>query len=362
MAKLQNVKILTLVGAALLFLLVLWLVPHTPAPVVLFLQESTGRAVVALAHLFGLSAHYNASTQLFGVAGFDMLLAPECVALHYFAILWLTILLMPGQTWRRKLAGGLCCTTALAFLNILRLILLGVIGHSFPDHFAMVHDFVWQIVFAVVTFALCFVWTKSTRSRLLAKGGLLIVSLFSAAGFALLLNLARTSCLTGLVWLTDKLLLLLYTDLPYASRWWAISQKSFVMVRLLDEKVHYLLPGGREFTVYYWQDILGLALFWGLCVGTLWQARFGKSRDWSFPRWFAGVCGGTFLLLLAQIGSMVVLGLLLVSDAEALGKNLLWLMRGVSVLLPVLFWWFVFRSGRAASSMPLELSPEADAS
>lgn len=306
------------------------------------MQQGTGKLVVFASHLLGLSAHYNPDTQLFNVAGFDMRLLEECVALHYHAILTLAIILTPGQLVRRKLAALVCCNAALVFFNILRLILLGVIGNAYPDLFYAVHDYVWQVAFAILTFFLCVAWLKTRRDKRKTRFGFLVASFGFSAVFALIMNAFKLSYLAGLVWLGDKFLLLTRFGEDWSLRWWAITKKSFVMVRLQGEKVFYLTPA-QPFTVSLWQDMLDLALFWGFCAGALlWLWRSNAAL--SLKKITLGMILGTTVLAGVHLATVVILGWLLLADPNMdLGANFLWFIRGISVLLPVALWYLLHR-------------------
>lgn len=343
--RLPSKSLLAVCGAALLFLTVLWLVPHTPEPVYRFMQDGTGFLVVNTAHLLGLPAYYDPSNFYFAVAGFTMQLLEECVALHYHAILILAILLTPGQPWRRKFAALLFCNAALVFFNVMRLILLGIVGAEYPEQFYLVHDFIWQVAFAILTVFLCLAWIRSPSRKSNSRYSVLFYSLVFSGAFALAFNAVKISYLSGLAWAADKILLLSNYETAWSSRWWIAMHNSFVVVRLDGEKIFYALSK-REYSVNLWPDMLGLVLFWGFCAGGLfWLWR--RKEAFSMVRLSLGVCVGSLLLAFVHVSTIVVLGWILRADPEmVLGSNFLWQMRGVSVIFPVFCWWLVWKKVR----------------
>lgn len=342
MAKKNSKSLLGVCGAAVLFLVVLWLVPHIPEPVYRFMQDSTGFLVVKLAALLGLPASYDPSNHHFSVAGFSMQLVEECVALHYHAILTLAILLTPGQKWRRKGVALLCCNATLVFFNVLRLIFLGVVGTAYPIWFDLVHDYLWQVVFALLTVFLCVAWLESPARQARSRYRVLCYSLVFSGLFVLAFNLVKISYLRGVVWLADKVVLLSNFNQAWSARWWLAKQNNFVMVRLKGEKVLYALPD-QEYSVDLWPDMLGLVLFWGFFAGGLyWLWR--RRSTFALVQIGLGLSVGTLLLVLVHVGTVVALGWLLLSDPQMeLGENFLWMVRGLSVLLPISCWWLVWQ-------------------
>ena len=347
----QSVKsLLAVCGAATLFLVVLWLVPHTPVPVYRYLQDGTGFLVVNFAHFLGLSAHYDSSNHYFAVAGFNMRLVEECVALHYHAILTLAVVLTPGQRWRRKMTALILFNAALVFFNVLRLVFIGVVGHEFPTMFELVHDYLWQVAFAILTVFLCMAWIQSPTKQTTSRYSVLLYSLAFSGVFAFAFNNMKITYLTVMVWLADKVILLTNFSQDWGARWWLATQNNFVMVRVNGEKVLYSLPN-RYYSVNLWQEMFGLVLFWGFCAGWLcWLWR--HKEPVLIVRFTLGLIVGTLLLACVHLGTVVVLGWMLVADPKMdLGSNFLWLIRGVSVLLPIVCWWLVWKRTRSSSQI-----------
>lgn len=321
---------------------VLLAVPHLPDSFVLFLQNTTGALVVSASHLIGLTAHYDPVTQLFDVAGFDMLLGPECVALHYWAILTLSILFFPEQSCTRRIIGWFVTSLGLVFFNIVRLIVLGLVGVYAPEYFAAVHDYIWQVAFALLTVLLCFSWVESSRNDKFSPLKIVMGGFLFSGAIAMLLEAFKHSYLSALAWISDKGLVLLYAQLPWDTRKWTAMNKSFVLLRMKNDLHEFILPG-EQYTVNVWLDALGLALFLGGCCSLLvWVVR-RKPSSLLMLRFGVTTVTGSLLLLLMQVFSLILLGQLLSYDqGYDLARNYLWLMRSLSVLAPLLLWWWVW--------------------
>nr|HPR60043.1 hypothetical protein [Prolixibacteraceae bacterium] len=83
------------------------------------------------------------------VNNYPMIIELECSAYHaYLAIIALVLF----SKWKpkQKLAAGSFMFVALAVINSLRIIILGIIGRKYPEVFNLMHDYIWNILLVVV--------------------------------------------------------------------------------------------------------------------------------------------------------------------------------------------------------------------
>jgi exosortase/archaeosortase family protein len=326
-------------GIACLYYIVFWLVPQIPDAVLHVLQDGTGALVVDSAHLLGLSASYNPADHYYEVAGFQMRLLSDCVPVHYHLILSAAILLMPGQPWKRKGVALLFCNAALTFFNILRLVLLGMIGYAYPQVFDFAHDYFAQFFFTILTIFLCFAWLDSPKKHS-PRIGFVIYSLAFSALFAVSLNAIKSQYQYFMAWTADKLLVLSNTDYTWSNKWWILSNNQFSNVRLDGPKFEFVLP--QLFSVNLWNDMMGLCLFWGMALGSFyWFKR--KGHNPSDKTFVTSFLTGTLLLMFLHLSVIVTLGWTLRIDPTMhLAWSFLSFVTGASILLPLACWWFLW--------------------
>jgi len=89
----------------------------------------------------------------------------ECTGVFAFFILSGAILAYPSRGWH-KLLGHIVGLPAVFILNIVRLVLLAVIGEYFSRPvFDFVHEYLWQITFIVVVLLLWVLWIDRVVER-----------------------------------------------------------------------------------------------------------------------------------------------------------------------------------------------------
>ncbi|MBN2261308.1 MAG: hypothetical protein JW735_00220, partial [Prolixibacteraceae bacterium] len=73
----------------------------------------------------------------------------ECSAYHAYLAL-IALVLFSKWKPKQKLIAGSLMFVALAVINSLRIIILGIIGRKYPEAFNLMHDYVWNILLVVV--------------------------------------------------------------------------------------------------------------------------------------------------------------------------------------------------------------------
>ncbi|MDA8099066.1 MAG: archaeosortase/exosortase family protein [Nitrospiraceae bacterium] len=93
---------------------------------------------------------------------FPMEITHECTALQYFAIYCAGVLPFRSHTRAYRLAGILTGFFVIMALNILRIGVLGMVGHYANNLFDLVHVYLLQGAFAVIVFATWFLWVNKS--------------------------------------------------------------------------------------------------------------------------------------------------------------------------------------------------------
>ena len=135
-----------------------------------FIRETTASIVAFFLNLIGVTA--SADGNLVLLKTFPLEIVYECVAVHSAIIYAACVLAYPAAA--RKKAIGMLGVPVLYFIDIIRLVTLGVIGSFYPAAFEYVHQYVWQvgtIIFIVIVFV---VWIDKVAKKESAepkKGG-----------------------------------------------------------------------------------------------------------------------------------------------------------------------------------------------
>jgi exosortase/archaeosortase family protein len=83
------------------------------------------------------------------VNNYPMIIELECSAYHAYLAL-IALVLFSKWKPKQKLIAGSLMFVALAVINSLRIIILGIIGRKYPEAFNLMHDYVWNILLVVV--------------------------------------------------------------------------------------------------------------------------------------------------------------------------------------------------------------------
>ncbi len=84
---------------------------------------------------------------------YPMIVELECSAYHAYIAMF-SLVLFSKWKWKQKLTGGSILFAALAIINSLRIVMLGVIGRTYPQIFNIMHDYVWNILLVIVIWGL----------------------------------------------------------------------------------------------------------------------------------------------------------------------------------------------------------------
>lgn len=87
------------------------------------------------------------------IDNYPMIIELECSAYHAYLAM-ISLIVFSFWNWKQKLTIGAVIFGLLTIINALRIIILGVIGHKFPQLFDIMHDYIWNILLVIVIWAL----------------------------------------------------------------------------------------------------------------------------------------------------------------------------------------------------------------
>ena len=83
------------------------------------------------------------------INNYPMIIEIECSAYHAYIAL-IALVVFSKWTLKQKISIGSILFVAMALLNSIRIIMLGVIGRKFPEVFNLMHDYIWNILLVVI--------------------------------------------------------------------------------------------------------------------------------------------------------------------------------------------------------------------
>lgn len=155
------------------YLSVLLLLTQFPLSLLEQLKTVTGRAVALAGSLLLLPVR--AYDDLLEFQTFPMQITLECTALHYATFFTAGVLAHRARP-SYKLLGIAAGVAGIFLLNIVRIMMLGMIGHHLPSLFEFVHIYLWQGAFALLTLLMWIVWSDRKGTLSLFIGNYLLVA------------------------------------------------------------------------------------------------------------------------------------------------------------------------------------------
>ncbi len=92
-------------------------------------------------------------------AGFSMQVILECTAYNFYLFVLMITVFAPW-TLRQKLINLAVFAGVIYITNNLRFLIMGAIGRYYPAMFDNIHDYLWNILFAILVFMI-FLWADS---------------------------------------------------------------------------------------------------------------------------------------------------------------------------------------------------------
>ena len=296
----------------------------TPLDVIQKAAEATASASVFFWRAF--SVPLVKSGFMLNLLGFQMEVTLECTAAHYIVIMAGAVLAYPSHTFRYKAAGLLALIPSIILLNLVRIGLLGLVGHYASRFFPVVHTILWQGLFALSVLVLWIVWVRGggDASRLLLRYCILGFAGAIASYGVLSLSLPYYARLLAAVAGAVGRPLSVVADFPSA-------------VRADGGLIAYRVSGGwADYRVSV--DIMNTIVFCTL---------FAMTAPYSDrPRLMKMALSGFGTLFILHVGYVVMYGIICAGgiDENSLGD----ITRGFAFMAPLLTWLLVtllFRPG-----------------
>jgi exosortase/archaeosortase family protein len=103
--------------------------------------------------------------QLISVAGFDLNIIYECTAYNFYVFV-IPLVFFSNWTFWKKLVSLLVFLLSIIVANAFRFIIMGYIGKSFPRLFESIHDYVWNIIFALMVFLIWYLLERRSKQTI----------------------------------------------------------------------------------------------------------------------------------------------------------------------------------------------------
>jgi exosortase/archaeosortase family protein len=295
-----------------------------------FFVSFTGGISVFVAKILGVSVDFDGN--IITVAGFQMLVTLECAAVHYYGMFVAALISYPNHKISYKAIGIISGIMVLTLLNSFRIVSLGIIGSGMSRNwFDLIHAFLWQGMFVVVVIGLFYFWvrggSKIREILLFALRGIV-------AGFlaALVINAAMDAYLSLLAAMSSSAISLFDMTLS--------AQGTYIVYELK----------GNWFNFPVSADIYDSIIFISLM-----GAGIGSIADVNVKYIKSFFIGLLCLSAVHLLYIVIVAALISASLSMDSISMVLWTMRGISLLLPVLLWVFLTRStSRVLSTLKTE--------
>jgi exosortase/archaeosortase family protein len=269
--------------------------------------------VMLLSKALGIGA--SAADAFVSISGFMLEIHMDCIAIQYLPIFFAAMLAYPLHGFRYKLAGLFAASVIILFVNITRIISLGVIGANFNGIFNFVHEYFWPGLFVIF---LCALWLLWARGRFLSSSFVKYLSVASVAavGAYYMVGLIIEPYIGALAFLADGIML----DISVSAE---------------DGKILYFYSGTRHFFSIS-TDIYDSVIFLALMAASV---NFENALV-HLKKALAGmgILSGLHLAL-------VLLGGIIVMNEVPRGQVLdfLVLIRTLSITAPVALWFYFAR-------------------
>lgn len=152
----------------LLKALVLWIIlvaivriPFGGIKFVTIFETITATSFKALTNLFGDFTTSQENIIIFN--GFAMKIIIECTIIDFYSLI---ISICVFSKWKKshKFINCVLICSILFIINNLRFFLMGIIGLKYPNLFEVIHDYFWNVFFAILTLGLW--WWRDNASQI----------------------------------------------------------------------------------------------------------------------------------------------------------------------------------------------------
>jgi exosortase/archaeosortase family protein len=250
---------------------------------------------------------------------FPMEITSECMALHYLAIFSAGVLAAREHTRKYRFAGIMIGAIAVLLLNVVRIGMLGMVGHYARDSFDLVHVYLWQGAFALLVLL---AWSLWVNKRLRITAG--------AVRSVILALVASLLCLWGLHELVEYYAIVVARAANAAAGVLSAVITADVAIVSAGTVIESRTPFGTLHNDIYYEAI-NVVVLAALAARSLYIVRPALLLK--------RTAASALALSLQHLSFIVAYGMLFAhgSDRETL-TIVLWVGRGFSMAAPMLVW------------------------
>jgi exosortase/archaeosortase family protein len=170
--KKQDIDIKKIVLFPLIKTFVLWLILLT---LVHFFAEFlgpvlihfTGYTVMGFSKILFIPA-YTVDYKVLDIFSFPIHIVVECTAYNYYLFI-LSLVIFAKWNIRDKIINFFILFFSIMLANILRFIILALVGRYYINFFNLMHDYFWNVLFAILTLAIWLVLNEKSQNHYLNK-------------------------------------------------------------------------------------------------------------------------------------------------------------------------------------------------
>ena len=158
----DTVRFLTIFSITALVMYLAYYFLLMNSPIMFSIKSGTASIVSFLLSMIGLksTSHNNIVT----LNGFSMEIIDECTAIFSSIVYTAAVIAYPTRP-KQKIIGILLGIPLLYFIDIVRLIVLALVGISNREMFDYVHVYLWQTTFIAFVVMVFYLWIKKVVSH-----------------------------------------------------------------------------------------------------------------------------------------------------------------------------------------------------
>lgn len=99
------------------------------------------------------------------ISNYSLMIELECSAYHAYLAM-VSLVIFSHWNIKQKFSYGSLIFLILSLVNSLRIILLGLLGKSFPEIFNLMHDYLWNILLVIILWGLWELFNNKVRKSL----------------------------------------------------------------------------------------------------------------------------------------------------------------------------------------------------
>jgi len=156
-------RLMPLIKAFALWVILVFLVniPAFKDVFVKFFLDFTMKTVLFLSKILFLPVEYLQDYHI-TVNSFDLQIIYECTAYNFYLFV-IPLVIFSNWTIKQKIINILIFITVIILVNYFRFIIMGYVGSWFPSAFEFIHDYMWNVIFGIMVFAV-WLWREKASN------------------------------------------------------------------------------------------------------------------------------------------------------------------------------------------------------